>query len=201
MSTDCADVYRSGITMSHLVSRSLRGLHVKMEHGCAMARRPVDCDAYLCASQQSYMAPESLSTHLTLSVFRCLSLPFYDSGGKAVLESSLPFDSEHSRLPPGGGGEGARPAESHRTTSPDQCNVGVAPLFLACEDLQSSIGDTVVFPEPRLLLLHATYEWCEVRCRFTGRCVLTAFAPAICEDFAKPLENRVYGHVTCLPLY
>ena len=31
--------------------------------------------------------------------------------------------------------------------------------------------------------------------------VLTAFAPAICEDFAKPLENRVYGHVTCLPLY
>ena len=115
MSTDCADVYRSGITMSHLVSRSLRGLHVKMEHGCAMARRPVDCDAYLCASQQSYMAPESLSTHLTLSVFRCLSLPFYDSGGKAVLESSLPFDSEHSRLSPGGG-EGARPAESHRTT-------------------------------------------------------------------------------------
>ena len=58
---------------------------------------------------------ESLSTHLTLSVFRCLSLPFYDSGGKAVLESSLPFDSEHSRLSPGGG-EGARPAESHRTT-------------------------------------------------------------------------------------
>ena len=77
----------------------------------------------------------------------------------------------------------------------------MAPLFQALEDLQSSIGDTVVFPEPRLLLLHATYEWCEVRCRFTGRCVLTAFAPAICEDFAKPLENRVYGHVTCLPLY
>ena len=31
--------------------------------------------------------------------------------------------------------------------------------------------------------------------------MLTASAPAVCEGFAKPLENRVYGHVTCLFLH
>ena len=39
-------------------------------------------------------------------------------------------------------------------------NVGMAPLFQALEDLQSSIGDTVVFPEPRLLPLHAMCSYC-----------------------------------------
>ena len=31
--------------------------------------------------------------------------------------------------------------------------------------------------------------------------MLAAFAPAFCEGFAKPFENRVYGHVTCLFLH
>ena len=206
---------------------------------------------------------ESLSTYLIISVFHCLSLPFYDSGGKAVLESSLQLDSGpgHSRLPRGGGGVCGRPAERHRTAAPsslppsslpqfpapsslsavpcpkfpvpsllppvpcpqfpapvpspqfpvpsslsqvpcpqfaapvpsppfpcpsslppvpcpsslppvpcpsllppvisaDQYNVGVAPLFQALDDLQSSIADTVVFPEPGLLPLHAMCVYC-----------------------------------------
>ena len=51
----------------------------------------------------------------------------------------------------------------------------MAPLFQALEDLQSSIGDTVVFPEPRLFPLHAMCSCCwkvvngAHRFRLTGR--------------------------------
>ena len=73
-----------------------------MEHGSTTARRLLDRNTGLCASQQSYVAPREPFDILVSQRPSLSFMAFLWLGGKAVLESSLP-DSEHSRLPPGRG--------------------------------------------------------------------------------------------------